>query len=123
MSPGSRSRSKGARGEREFVKFLERLGFKAKRYGHFQRADRGGTEFADVRCAELPNYHIEVKRREAINIWSCIAQAEKDVGESGKIPLVAFRRNGSPWMIALKAEDFLRTFIPEGGTDGGEEQK
>ena len=101
------SRAKGAEGERNFVRFLISKGFDAKRYGHFQRADGGSVEFADVRCKELSDFHIEVKRKEKMDIWACLKQTIGDAVKAGKIPLLGFRRNHSEWYICMRAEDFV----------------
>ena len=96
------SRSKGARGELEFAKLLTAEGFPAQRSGYKQVAGDGSP---DVECEMLRNYHIEVKRKEQLNIYKAIEQAERDSGCLR--PLVAFRKNGMQWYVALSFFDFL----------------
>ena len=52
---GSKSREKGARGEREAAKYLTKLGFECERNG------RNGYSTDDLRLPGLPGVHVEVK--------------------------------------------------------------
>ena len=54
------SKQKGARGEREFAKFLTDRGYPATRGVQYQ----GGPESPDVVCKPLSRYHFEVKYTE-----------------------------------------------------------
>ena len=94
------SRSKGARGEREWAGVLTKNGHPA----HRGRQYSGGPNSPDVVCDSMP-IHWEVKRVERLNIWSAMDQAKKDCGD--KLPGIAFRRNHWPWMVCLDADDFF----------------
>lgn len=92
---------KGKRGEREFAHFLASEGFSARRGQQFC----GSPDSPDVICDSL-GFHIEVKRVERLNMRDATAQAEGDCG--GKPWLVAHRWNNGPWLVTLKAEEFLK---------------
>lgn len=94
------SRDKGKRGEREFSHLLKDLGFEARRGQQFS----GSPDSPDV-VTNIEGIHFEVKRVEKLNIQNAMDQAEIDAGE--QIPIVAHRKNRSPWMITLKAEDLI----------------
>jgi len=99
--PGLRSRNKGKDGEREFANFLKEHGFEdAKRGVQY----KGTKDSPDVEG--LDGYHIEVKRCEALRLYDAIEKADDDSGT--KIPIVAHRRNRKPWVVILRADDFLQ---------------
>ena len=105
---GKSSFRKGSAGEREFVAFCKSIGWEARRFGHIQRPERGASEFPDVEVKELPEFHFEVKRVEKIKIWDSLIQAAADAFNSKKTPVVAFRRNRSPWYVSIPARDFFQ---------------
>jgi Holliday junction resolvase len=95
------SRQKGAVGEREWSKWLNKtLGLNSRR--GCQHA--GGPDSPDV-VDGVPGTHVEVKRVERLNIQSAMEQALRDCGES--IPYVAHRRNNKQWLVTLQADDLL----------------
>lgn len=108
------SRDKGKRGEREIVRYYSDRGFSAIRTAPLQAGFVEGA--ADV--SGVGNFHIEVKRQEALNIWKALEQAEGDAAE-GMIPTVHFRRNRSDWYVALRLDDFIRLMPPDGVVDCG----
>jgi hypothetical protein len=91
------SRGKGARGEREFIAVhLAPYWPEAKR-----NLDQFGDDKRDaINCAGA---HWQIKRTEKLALWAAIAQAETEA-TAGAVPIVAFRRNRSPWYCALRAE-------------------
>jgi Holliday junction resolvase len=95
------SRAKGCRGEREWRDQLREAGFQARRGQQFS----GGNESPDVVCPSLPTIHWEVKRTETLSIYTAMTQAATDAGS--KIPVVAHKRNGRPWLCIITAEDLL----------------
>lgn len=96
------SRNKGKRGELEMAKFLREHGYAdAKRGVQY----KGGAGSPDV-CG-VPGLHIECKRVEALSLYPALAQACRDAGDAGSIPVVLHRRNGSEWVAILRADDFL----------------
>lgn len=98
---GSKSRSKGARGEREAAAFLNSLGFTAERNG------RNGYSADDLIVKELPNVHIEVKRDESIDVGTvalseALSQAGSNAG--GRVAVVLWRKNRGGWRLTYLGE-------------------
>ena len=94
------SKQKGNAGEREFASFLRStLGILARRGVQYS----GTPDSPDV--VTNTNIHFEVKRVEALNLSQAFAQANAECGE--KIPCVAHRRNRSPWLLTIRAEDAM----------------
>lgn len=102
------SREKGARGEREFAGIL-RSRFPDLEFERGIQTRGGGAEAADV--FGLPGIHWEVKYVEALNVWSALAQAERDAKVHGLIPALGFRRNRAPWYIAQPAEHWFDLYV------------
>lgn len=94
------SKQKGARGEREVRDLLIRFGYDARRGQQFA----GNPDSPDV-ISNLEGIHIEAKFVESLNLYKAFEQAERDCG--GKCPTVWHRKTRSPWLITMKAEDFL----------------
>lgn len=87
------SRSKGARGELEFLAELgEWLGIDLKR--NLCQVRDGGED-----CNELP-YAIEIKRSEQFR-FAYIEQAVAQAEEAGKPPALAYRANRQDWMVLV----------------------
>jgi len=96
------SREKGARGEREFADFLSLNGHPARRGCQY----KGGENSPDVICESLQDFHFEVKRTEALRLYSSLAQAERDAGAE-RCPVVAHRKNEKNWVCIVNAEAWL----------------
>ena len=105
MKKRKNSRAKGCRGELELAKYLASKGFVARRGQQFS----GSPDSPDVVCQSLPGWHIECKRVEKGQLYEWLAQARRDAGK--KIPLVAHRKNREDWVVILRLEDFLTTFL------------
>lgn len=103
------SRQKGAQGEREFAAVLNERGLEARRGQQFS----GGSDSPDVVCLGLPGVHFEVKRVQAGNPYTWLEQACRDSAGTGKIPVVAHRRNGKNWMALLPMEALLDLLCPK----------
>jgi Holliday junction resolvase len=101
---GKSERQKGARGERELIKVLEAAGFGKGR----RTPGSGGQGIAGDLWNVLPEWHIECKRQERLNIPSWIKQATEDSAHDGRPWFVAFRRNKEPWYVTLELEEFIR---------------
>jgi len=96
------SRSKGKRGELEVVHLLKELGIEARRGQQYE----GSSNSPDVVVGPpLETLHIEVKRREAGNLYHWLAQAKNEC--AGKTPVVFHKRNGEEWVAILSLIDFL----------------
>jgi len=101
------SRAKGARAERAFALWLKEEGWHAKRgVQHAGRDAETGQDAPDVICPDLSWLHFEVKHVQALNIIDAMDQAKRDAGE--KVPVVAHRKNGTPWLITLPADEFAK---------------
>ena len=104
---GKSSQRKGADGERELVTVLKEYGFETQRGG----SETFGT-VPDV--VGLPGIHIEVKRREKLNISEAMKQAVRDAARfHDGAPTVFHRRSREPWLVTMSLSDWLRLF--EGG--------
>ncbi len=104
MAKRINSRAKGARGEREFAKFLKSFGIEARRGQQFS----GSSDSPDV-VHNLPDTHFEVKRTERLSVYKAMAQATKDAG--GKLPIVAHKANGKDWLAILPMDDLIAILL------------
>jgi len=92
---------KGKDGERELAEYFRSRGYEARRGKQFS----GGDDSPDV-VHSLPGVHVECKRVENLNVIQALDQAIRDAGP-GKKPVVFHRKNRTPWLVTLKAEDFF----------------
>lgn len=101
--PKVNSRQKGKVGELELAAFLREHGFdEAKRGVQY----RGGGDSPDV--VGLPGFHVECKRVEAGNLYHWLDQAYADSDGTGRVPVVAHRRNRRQWVAILPLDEFLK---------------
>jgi hypothetical protein len=96
---GKRSRTKGARGEREVVAILRAVWEGAKR-GLAQT--RAGNDCADVEGATI---WPEVKIGARPNIHAAMAQATE--ATDGRPPVAFTRRDGEGWLVTMKSEHWI----------------
>lgn len=97
------SRSKGARGELEIAHILQSYGYNARRGQQYSGAN------GDADVEGLPGVHIEVKRREQLNLYDAMQQATRDA-RPGEIPSVWHRKNNKKWLVTVTLEDFMRLY-------------
>lgn len=64
---------------------------------------------ADVITDELPQFHQEVKRCEALSIFKALQQAIDEC--KGLIPIVAHKRNSTEWCVVMRADDWLKIVV------------
>lgn len=96
------SRRKGKAAELEWVHWLRtKLGVKARRGQQYS----GTPDSPDVESS-IEGIHWEVKRRESEAPRKWMEQAFKDAGVD--VPVVAFRRNRTEWLLCLRADDIER---------------
>ena len=96
------SKQKGKRGELDFANWMkENWKISARRGQQF----KGSPDSPDL-ITSLSAIHFEVKLVERLNVQEAMTQAEAD--GAGQIPVVAHRRNRTPWLITLKASDAHR---------------
>jgi hypothetical protein len=96
------SRAKGVRGEHEVAAIWEAHGWEVRGLegsgDHLCIIERRPEWGHDGRGLTI---HSEVKRQERLQLWQWIAQAEAE-SPPGAVPVVAFRRNRSPWYAAVR---------------------
>ncbi len=98
------SSRKGARGEQELAALLRAEGY---------TIDRGGTTSFGTApdLSGLPGVHIEVKRREKLNIWEAMQQAIADAARfKDGAPALFHRRNRTPWLVTMRLVDWLQLY-------------
>lgn len=97
---GSSQRNKGANGERELAKLLyDRLGIELKR--NLEQSRNGGYDLEG-----LPDFAIEVKRHEKLEVNKWWEQTVSQAERSNRIPVLAYRQNRKPWIIATTLRFF-----------------
>lgn len=92
-------RRKGADAEREVAQLLTAAGFPCVRTG------RNGVTADDLQHS-LAGVHLEVKRRERLNVSEAMEQAIRDAGV--RSPVVIHRRSREPWLATVLLSDLLR---------------
>lgn len=108
MAKKINAKAKGKRGELEWAAVCRSHG-----YGGARRTTQycGNTgDASDV--VGLPGIHQEVKRVERLNVDEAMAQAIHDarMAGNGKLPVVAHRKNGRPWLVTMTAEDWFKLY-------------
>lgn len=90
---GKSSRTKGAAGEREFIKLLKKAvpGVEIKR--NLQQSAEGGYDIIG-----LEMFAIEVKRQESLSVAAWWSQAVSQA-TVGQVPVLAFRQSRKPWRV------------------------
>lgn len=100
------SRAKGARGEREFIHdHLIEFWPAARRNLEQHTEDKRDS-------LDTGPLHWQIKRTESLRLWAALSQAEREA--NGRLPLLAFRRNRSPWYVAGRAELLVPIFSTVG---------
>ena len=98
------SKQKGNRGELELLHLLDAAGLDVQRN---QQGWIGGKDNPDIALNHRGRrYHIEVKRKESINVYQAMEQAIADAN-GRSTPLVVHRRNRKPWLVIMRLGDFL----------------
>jgi len=116
---GRQQQRKGAEAERELTLLLQGKGFDTKRGGSLTY----GT-IPDI--VGLPGIHIEVKRRESLDLPGALRQAKTDAARfMDGIPTVFHRSNRGPWIVSMGLEEWLVLYSKavssgQNGTKGGE---
>ena len=92
------ARAKGASGEREFCKWLEKhftLPEIAKR--NLTQVREGGADII------VPPFSFEVKRVEGLDVAAAWVQCKSDAAVLSLEPVLAHRKNRQPWSFAISA--------------------
>lgn len=99
MSPLN-SRAKGKKGELEFLaKHVTPWWPEARRNLEQHTGDKRD-------CLAVAGIHFQIKRVESLNIWAALDQAITEA-DPLDVPIVAFRRNRSPWYGALEMDELI----------------
>lgn len=91
------SRDKGRAGEREVAQLYERAGAEVR------GLEGRGDHLVITPGLFGPTIHSEVKRCETARPWAWWEQASSEA-PTGTMPVVHFRRNRSPWLAIVDAE-------------------
>ena len=107
---GRAQQRKGADGERELAARLREYGYNVKR--------GGSCSFGEAPdLSGIPGIHIEVKRRENVNLSAALAQAEQDSAYFGGLPAVFHRGNRQKWRVTMTLDSWIalykRAFPPD----------
>lgn len=94
---------KGKRCERQVRDLFRENGYLKARRG---RQYSGSPDSPDVVIPELPGIHVEAKCVEHLNLRDAIEQAQRDAGDD-QIPVVFHKRNNSPWLVTMTADDWF----------------
>jgi hypothetical protein len=94
------SRSKGKRGELEFINRHLRP--------FWPNACRNIDQFGDQKqdCLNVAGVHWQIKRTERFEFWKAVEQATSEAA-STDVPIVAVRRNRSKWYCVIEADELV----------------
>lgn len=95
------SRRKGKVGELEVVHLAWDAGFEQAK-----RTSDGKTQTGRGDIGGVPAVYMEVRRREALNVWACLDEITEKAAPSD-LPVLAFRRSRSPWYAALALDELF----------------
>lgn len=108
------SRTKGAVAEREVARILNSYGYNCRRGQQYCGAN------GDADVVGLPGIHIEVKRREKLNLYDAMDQSKRDAAVGGGLPSVFWRKNNCEWLVVMTMEDWMRLY--KGAQNGADWQ-
>lgn len=66
-------------------------------------------------AAALFPYAVECKNVEKLNVWNAIKQARAHAANTGRTPLVVFRRNGEELHTIVPLTEFMCLLLKSGG--------
>ena len=98
------SRNKGKTGEREAASKFREYGYEARRGQQYAGAN------GDADVVGVPYIHLEIKRRENLNIYDAIDQAKRDSKENDRIPVVMWRKNNCDWLMIMPFEEWMKFY-------------
>lgn len=111
---GKSSQAKGRRAEIELAGLLQE-------YGYNVRPGEPVSYGAEPDLVGLENIHIEVKRRENVNLSAALAQAEVDSQKFGDgLPAVFHRKNREGWRVTMPLSAWLEFYKGRGCKCGGQ---
>ncbi len=77
------------------ARILRSYGYPCRRGQQYSGAN------GDADVVGLPGIHIEVKRRENLNVYEAIEQAKRDAAKIGTMPTVMWRKNDHEWLVTM----------------------
>lgn len=108
MKPAS-AKAKGRRAAKEIAAALcARLGLDSEDVRVTPSGVSGPDLMLSSAAYEKFPYEIEIKNVEKLNFWKAIEQAESHSKESGRTPLLAFRRNNEPMRVVIDFDHFIK---------------
>ena len=99
-------KQKGKKGELEVAKIFKDNGFKNTRRSQQYSGDK---KEGDPDIKGVDGLHIEVKRREKLNIENAIKQVKKDKKDDD-IGIIVHRKNREDYKVTLSVDDFFKIF-------------
>ena len=113
---GRKSQRKGADGERELAALLREHGY---------NIERGGScsfgEAPDL--SGLTGVHIEVKRRESVDLSAALRQAAEDAVHFGDgLPAVFHRGNRQRWRVTMELDTWVELYKRAFSGDSGRQK-
>lgn len=110
---GVTSQRKGRKAEIELVHILQGQGIPAE---PGQAVSYGATP--DI--VGVAGIHVEVKRRENVNLSAALEQAQQDAARFGDgLPAVFHRKNREKWRVTMSLESWLALYQGRGCKCGG----
>ncbi len=100
---GTKSQSKGRRAEIELSKILQASGYDV-------RPGQAMSYGVEPDLVGLENIHIEVKRRENVNLSAALEQAQRDAAKFGGLPAVFHRANRQGWRVTMPLMAWLELY-------------
>lgn len=101
---GKQQQRKGARAEFELARILKGMGYPVERGGSLQYG-----QVPDL--YGLRGVHIEVKRREALDLPGALRQAKADSERfRDGLPAVFHRSNRGPWIVSMGLEEWISLY-------------
>ena len=104
IKTGLKSQRKGKAGELEIVSLL-------KEYGYNVRRGRSLSYGEEADVSGLPGIHIEVKRRERLDLSKAMDQSVRDAQRfHDGFPAVFHRKNCEPWRVTMNLCDWIALY-------------
>ena len=85
------------------AKILSNYGYNCRRGQQFSGAN------GDADVVGLPGIHIEVKRREKLQIYDAIDQAKRDA-KPDELPAVFHRKNDCEWLVTMPLDQWMELY-------------
>ena len=100
---GKSSQVKGRRAELELVRLFQSHGIPAEAG---QAVSYGTTP--DI--VGVDGVHVEVKRRENVNLSAALEQAQRDSERFGGLPAVFHRKNREKWRVTMTFDSWISLY-------------